>query len=313
MSIYRHNLPQLGQHRLVCDGGMETTLIYLEGVELPAFASFTLLQSAQGVETLKRYYQRYAEIAKTHGTGLILETATWRANRDWGKTLGYTEADLAEVNRRAIELLCELRDEWSMHIQPIVVGGVIGPRGDGYVADKRMFSEQAADYHSAQMRVFAETQADIVTAYTLNYVEEAIGITRAAQAIGMPVAISFTLETDGHLPTGQSLKDAITQVDAETAGYPAYYQINCAHPTHFEHVLEEGGAWLDRIRGLRANASRKSHAELDASTSLDAGNPEELGQSYRLLNQRLRKLSLIGGCCGTDHRHVAAMCQALMA
>lgn len=311
MVLYRHNLPQLGRQRMVCDGGMETTLIYQEGVDLPEFAAFTLLQSAQGIDILKRYYDRFAHIAKQHNSGLMLETPTWRANLDWAIKLGLSADELASINRRAIHLLTELRAQWSGDIEPIVIGGVIGPRGDGYRPDKRMSRSEAKQYHSQQITIFADTEADLLHAYTLNYVEEAIGIALAAQAVSMPVALSFTLETDGKLPTGQTLQAAVEMVDKETGSYPAYYQINCAHPSHFEHIFQDGGAWLDRIRGVRANASSKSHAELDASTTLDEGNPLELGNSYKLLSQQLRKLSLIGGCCGTDHRHVAAMCAAL--
>lgn len=311
-AVYRHQLPQLHNHILVCDGGMETTMIYHEGVELPAFASFTLLDTPEGVDLLRRYYGRYAEIARQQERGLILEAATWRANADWGLQLGYSRAQLADINRRAISLLAELRAHWQAQIQPLVIGGVIGPRGDGYRVNHLMSPLQARDYHSEQMSVFAGTAADLVTAYTLNYVEEALGIVEAARHCAMPVAISFTLETDGRLPSGQTLRAAIEQVDDLTGQYPAYFQINCAHPTHFEHILADAGPWLDRIRGLRANASRKSHAELDASTTLDAGDPLELGDAYKRLTRPLRKLSLIGGCCGTDHRHVAAMCAAVM-
>ena len=311
-AIHRHHLPQANNTLLVCDGGMETTMIFHEGIDLPAFASFTLLSSAQGISKLKEYYGRYADIAKRHSAGFIIETPTWRANSDWGTKLGYSSAELEAINRQSIQLLVELREQWKSAINPIVIGGVIGPRGDGYSAATRMTIEEAASYHGEQVRIFADTPADLVTAYTLNYVEEAVGITLAAKTHQMPVALSFTLETDGRLPSGQHLRDAITRVDAASDSYPAYYQINCAHPSHFEHIFGEGGAWLERIRGLRANASRKSHAELDESTGLDAGNPEELGQSYQLLRKQLTKLSLIGGCCGTDHRHISAMCNAML-
>jgi Homocysteine/selenocysteine methylase (S-methylmethionine-dependent) len=312
-SLYRDQLPQLDGQLLVCDGGMETTMIYHEGLELPCFASFTLLDSTSGTEVLKKYYSRYAEIARRHRTGIIIETATWRANPDWLAQLGYAAEDLQKINQRAITLLTELRDEWSAEIQPVVIGGVIGPRGDGYVPGRLMSAAEAAAYHSAQMRVFAASAADIVTAYTMNYVEEAIGIVMTARDVGMPVAISFTVETDGRLPSGQTLRSAIEQVDTATDCYASYFQINCAHPTHFHHVLADDGQWLERIRGLRANASKKSHAELDASTTLDAGDPQELGESYQKMMKNLRNLSLIGGCCGTDHRHIAAMCRAVMA
>lgn len=310
-SLYRTQLPQLGDRLLVCDGGMETTLIYHEGLELPSFASFTLLNSAAGIATLQNYYARYAQIARRHNTGLIIETPTWRANPDWIARLGFTPEYLATVNHQAVALLTQLRTQWQ-DIDPVVVGGVIGPRGDGYVPGNLMSAAEAASYHRMQMNIFAESAADIVTAYTLNYVEEAIGIVLCARELNMPVAISFTVETDGRLPSGQDLRSAIEQVDVMTDCYSAYFQINCAHPSHFEHLLKNEGQWLDRIRGLRANASRKSHAELDVATTLDDGDPRELGESYQAMMANLRNLSLIGGCCGTDHRHIAAMCEAVM-
>src|SRR5690606_2477534 len=313
MSKYRHALPQLSGGLVDTDGGLETTLVFHDGLDLPAFAAFDLLKDDAGVARLRQYSATYAALATRHGLGLVLETPTWRANRDWGGQLGYDAAALMYANRKAIALMDEIRVDCETETQPVVISGNIGPRGDGYVAAARMTPAQAQDYHTDQIATFAETSADMVAAFTLNYVEEAIGIVHAAQAERLPVAISFTLETDGCLPSGQTLREAVLETDAATDLYPAYYMINCAHPTHFRHVLDghrrDGGQWLDRIRGLRANASRKSHAELDACTELDAGDPDELCAQYRELRTALRRLSVIGGCCGTDHRHVDAICR----
>jgi S-methylmethionine-dependent homocysteine/selenocysteine methylase len=121
---------------------------------------------------------------------------------------------------------------------------------------------------------------------------------------------SFTVDTDGRLPTGQTLGDAVAEVDAATGGAPAYYMINCAHPTHFDGALAARARWVDRMRGLRANASTRSHAELNESTELDVGNPAELGAQYAALRRRLPRLNVMGGCCGTDDRHMAAIAEA---
>ncbi len=304
---YRNALPQLDGSLFLTDGGIETTLIFDEGLELPDFAAFHLFESAEGEEALRKYFRTYAAIAKRQGTGLILESATWRANADWGDRLGYSPEALADANRKSVCLLETIRDE-----NPgtkIVISGCVGPRGDGYNPTNTMSERDAESYHGAQIGTFAETAADLVTAITMNYTEEAVGVARAAKRAGMPVVISFTVETDGKLPTGQTLKDAIERVDAATSRAPAYYMINCAHPTHFEGVLTPG-AWIDRIRGLRANASRKSHAELNESLELDTGNPVELGAQYAQLKKRLTRLNVMGGCCGTDHRHVEAMAKA---
>ena len=224
--------------------------------------------------------------------------------------LGYTPEALAEVNRKAIQMLEEIRKDYETEQRPVIISGCIGPRGDGYVPDNVMSAQEAEAYHWAQIETFAISAADMVTAITMNYVEEAIGIARAAQRANIPVVISFTVETDGNLPTGQSLKSAIERVDEATSGYPVYYMINCAHPTHFEQVVAEGGEWLERIRGLRANASQRSHAELNEAPDLDIGNPIELGKQYASLKKYLSRLNVMGGCCGTDHRHVEQIAEA---
>ncbi len=307
MSKYREHLPQLRDQLFLTDGGLETTLIFHDGLDLPYFASFDLLKDDAGFERLRDYYRCYAGIARDQGMGLVLEAPTWRANPDWAAKLGYDAVALADANRKAIGLMLEIRDAFETAQSPMPISGNLGPRGDGYRVDARMSVEEARAYHAPQIETFAQTDADLVAAFTMTYVEEAIGIVLAARDAQMPVVISFTLETDGKLPSGDTLQRAIERTDADTGGYPAYFMINCAHPTHFERELKHGGAWTQRIRGLRANASKRSHAELDESTDLDAGNPVELGHAYRALGKLLPKLRVIGGCCGTDHRHVAAI------
>ncbi len=307
MPRYRSALPQLGGGLFITDGGIETTLIFIDGLDLPDFAAFHLLGQAEGSAALRRYYRGYAELAQRQRTGLILESATWRASTDWGARLGYSASAVAQANRRAIALLVELRDTLDTEAMVAVISGCVGPRGDGYVPGRMMDATRARDYHAAQVEVFARTEADMVTAITMNDVQEAMGITLAARAAAMPVVVSFTVETDGALPTGEPLADAVRRVDDLSAGYPAYYMVNCAHPDHFEPALDGGADWTDRVHGLRANASRRSHAELNESTALDAGDAEELGGQYRRLASRLRCLNVVGGCCGTDLRHVEQM------
>ena len=304
MSKYRHRLPQLQSSLFLTDGGLETTLVFQEGMELPYFAAFNLLKSPEGVETLREYFKSYIDIALRQKVGIVLESPTWRANPDWAAKLGYDSRTLADANRTSIGLLLELRQQLETPTTPIVISGNIGPRGDGYQPSARMTVKQAADYHGEQIRVFAATDADMLAAFTMNYVEEAVGIALAARNENMPLALSFTLETDGRLPSGDTLAQAITRVEEESDKHPVYYMINCAHPAHFEHVLSELGPLANRIRGLRANASRRSHAELDESTSLDIGDPAELSEDYARLFTQLPKLSVVGGCCGTDHRHI---------
>jgi homocysteine S-methyltransferase len=315
MNAPQRRLPQQEGGWFLTDGGIETTLIFDEGIALPEFAAFVLLDDPAGRDTLARYYRRYLDIAAAApGAGFILESPTWRASSEWGAKVGYDAAALRRVNSDAIGLMIALRDEYAARIAgPIVVSGCVGPRGDGYIAGQPMTREDAMRYHMPQATALAAAGADMLTAITMTTSGEAIGVARAAAAVGVPCAISFTVETDGRLPSGEALREVIERTDDATGGAPGYYMVNCAHPTHFEAVLGAGDAWTQRIGGLRANASRKSHAELDAATELDAGDPQDLGERYRRLRSPLPRLNVLGGCCGTDHRHVAAICAAWQA
>jgi S-methylmethionine-dependent homocysteine/selenocysteine methylase len=292
------------------DGGLETTLVFLEGVDLPCFAAFPLLLSESGLRQLERYFEPYLGTARERQVGFILDTPTWRANPDWGEKLGFTPQDLADINRQAVAWADNFRKRHAGNSAGVVINGVVGPRGDGYQPGRQMSAHEAEDYHAPQIEAFRKAGVDLVSAITMNYVEEAIGIARSAA--GLPVVVSFTVETDGRLASGESLQSAIERTEDATGSAPAYYMINCAHPAHFEHVLVDGAAWTSRIRGLRANASQKSHVELDEAVELDPGDPADLGQRYRNLRGRLKNLSVLGGCCGTDHRHIMAVCEACL-
>ncbi|MEM1022771.1 MAG: homocysteine S-methyltransferase family protein [Myxococcota bacterium] len=305
---YRNDLPQLGDARLLTDGGLETTLVFHQGLELPLFAAFHVLRSSEGQDALKQYYRPYIEIAHAQSRGFVMDSATWRASQDWGERLGYSAAELDRANRSAVRLLFELRDEFEKD-QPFVISGTIGPRGDGYVAGTGMTPSQSEAYHAKQIASLDEAGVDMVSAVTMTHSGEAKGIARACSTRGLPLALSFTVETDGRLPSGQPLGEAIEEVDEHVVQSPTYYMINCAHPDHFVSVLGPDAAWKRRIRGVRANASRCSHAELDASEELDEGDPMELAQGYVGLMSVLPELRVFGGCCGTDHRHVRAIAE----
>jgi S-methylmethionine-dependent homocysteine/selenocysteine methylase len=307
---HRTSLPQLDGDLFLTDGGIETTLIFHQGLDLPEFAAFVLLDDDKGLDELRRYYEPYLALARESGAGFVLESPTWRASPKWADRVGVSLEKLDELNRTAIELMEELRDGAGTGDAPVVISGCIGPQDDGYNPTETLSADAARDYHSTQIGTFADTAADMVAAITMTYPDEAIGVAQAAKDAGLPSAISFTVETDGRLPNGQGLGDAIQAVDAATGGAPAYYMINCAHPTHFEAALATDEAWPQRIRGLRANASTMSHAELDEAEELDDGDPEDLGARYAALRQRLPRVNVLGGCCGTDHRHVAAICDA---
>jgi S-methylmethionine-dependent homocysteine/selenocysteine methylase len=308
---HRDHLPQLDGDLFVTDGGLETTLIFNEGLDLPLFAAVDLLRSDEGTEALRQYFETYAGIAAKNGTGFILESPTWRASPGWAQQLGYSDEELDRLNRKAIALMEEIRARHESPGTPIVISGCIGPQGDGYSPESKLSPGEAEEYHSTQIGTFADTAADMVTAVTMTYSDEAIGVTRAATAAGMPVVIHFTLETDGRLPSTESLGDAISAVVQATDDGPAYFGINCAHPTHFDDALAEAGEWRHRIRSLRANSSTKSHAELDEAEELDEGDPADLGARYAGLRDLLPNLNVVGGCCGTDHRHVGEIAEAM--
>ncbi|MBA3563821.1 MAG: homocysteine S-methyltransferase family protein [Gammaproteobacteria bacterium] len=310
MAKYRHALPQLNGGLFLTDGGIETDLIFNDGFDLPHFAAFTLLNNEAGRKGLKNYFSRYASIAASNDTGFILESPTWRASADWGSKLGYSEDAMADANRKSIEMLLEIREQYETSRSPMVISGCLGPRGDGYDLATVMEIREAERYHAPQVRVFSETEADFVTAITMTNIPEAVGITRTAQKVKMPAVISFTVETDGRLPTGETLQDAIETVDEATDSGPAYFMVNCAHPTHFEHMLASGKSWVKRLRGLRANASRQSHAELNEAPHLDDGDPVELGEQYCAIRRHLGHVNVLGGCCGTDHRHITEIYRA---
>ncbi|MGV0646438.1 homocysteine S-methyltransferase family protein [Mycolicibacterium sp. XJ879] len=304
-------LPQTSGHGMfVTDGGLETELVFHDGRDLPGFAAFPLVEKPEARARLRRYYDGYLAIARQHHAGFVVETATWRANPDWAKQLGYSMERLDAVNRSAVALAEEVRAAATADGITAVVSGCVGPRGDGYDPGEAMSVDDAQKYHAAQIQTFADTSADQVTAITMTNTEEAIGIVRAASAAGIAAAVSFTVETDGRLPTGQPLAEAIEYVDSVTDGAAAYFMLNCAHPTHFAEVFEDDGAWRHRVMGLRSNASAKSHAELDEATELDEGDPVDLGARHAALQDRLPALTVLGGCCGTDTRHVAAIAEA---
>ncbi len=307
---YRNQLPQLGSKQFLTDGGLETTLVFHDGFDLPLFAAFPLVETEKGQTALDRYIRKFCEIAVRDGKGMILDTPTWRASSRWANELGYSREKLHNVHRKAIHALMGLRKVYETPASPFVVNGVIGPQDDGYNPKNFMTIDQARKYHHDQVEWFAELGADMVSAITMTYVEEAIGVALAAKRASMPSVISFTVETDGLLPSGQPLSAAIEEVDAATQRAPAYFMINCAHPDHFIDVLKKAGEWKLRIGGVRANASRLSHAELDTAEHLDEGSPTELAVQYNQIKALLPNLTVMGGCCGTHHKHVDAISSA---
>jgi homocysteine S-methyltransferase len=296
------------------DAGMETVLLFEEGIDLPHFAAFPLVDTPDGQAALRRYYRPFLELARDRDTGFVLSAPTWRANPDWGALLGYDDEGLAAVTRRAVAFTESVRDDvlGAGDRDRVVLEAFVGPRSDAYLPTMTMTDIEAERYHETQLRTLASTGCQQVGALTLAYVDEAIGIVRAAKVVGLPVVVGFTVETDGRLPSGPSLEKAIIAVDEATDAAAAGFMINCAHPTHFADALPRGEA-RHRITALRANASRLSHAELDAAEELDAGDARDLAAGYVALRGRLPALDVLGGCCGTDISHVTAICDAWLA
>lgn len=310
MPLHRSHLPTLDEGLFLTDGGLETVLIFHQGMDLPEFAAFPLVEEAAGRATYEAYLAPFLAAAASAGAGFVLETPTWRASHGWGAALGWAPERVDEVNRVAVDQLVDLRARTD-DPAPIVVSGCIGPMGDAYAPEAVPTADEAQAYHDRQVGVLAGTEADVVTALTLTHAEEAIGLARAAAEHDVPSVISFTVETDGRLPSGQPLLAAVAETDAATGSAPAYYMVNCAHPTHFADVLDAADPAMARIRGVRANASTCSHAELDEATELDDGDPADLGARLVALRAAFPSITVLGGCCGTDARHVAAITAAL--
>ncbi|SLN34456.1 homocysteine methyltransferase [Roseovarius albus] len=292
------------------DGGLETSMIFHEGFDLPEFSSMPLLESDAGRAALNRYFDAYLAVAEKSGTGFMLDTASWRSGIYWAKFLDRTEDDMLAGCRVSVQFASSVRDRWADRVDPIVINGAVGPAGDGYTISHAYTADAARAVHHPQIAAMAEAGADMISAVTMTHSREAMGIARSCLDLDMPCVIGFTVETDGKLPSGESIGEAIAAVDADSCGWPIYYMINCAHPDHFDRALYRNFSWIYRIGAIRCNASRCSHAELDEATELDDGDPVEFGRLNANLARVLPNLRMLGGCCGTDHRHIAETAQA---
>ena len=310
MAMFRTCLPQLDGGLYLTDAGIETDLIFNKGIEIREFATHTLLPNEHGRQAIADYFRGFLGLAAEVGAGFVLDSQTWKAHPHWADALQASDDDLADANRDSIMFIAGLRSEFSDNAAPIVLNGIIGPRGDAYAPDVAIAAAEAEEYHAKQIGWLADTDVDMVTAMTFTQSDEAIGVVRAADAAGLPIVVSFTVETDGSLPTGESLGHAIDAVDAATNGSAAYFMVNCAHPDHFSDVVVDA-EWTRRIRGVRCNASRMSHAELDEAEVLDDGDIHELADGYRGLIDSMPWLNIIGGCCGSDLRHVTEIARML--
>jgi homocysteine S-methyltransferase len=311
MSTNRVPLPQTTGRMMLTDSGIETDVIFGAGRDLPAFALFPLLGDDEGQAILDRYYRDHLAVAAEHDVGYVLETPSWRSNSDWAQSLGYGQEASDALDRAGVAFMIAIRDSSPAVHGPMPLSGLLGPRGDGYQVGTVMTADEARQYHRHQVQVLADAGCDLISACTLTYADEGLGIALAARDCAIPVVLYFTVETDGRLPDGSSLRGAIEAIDTETGDYVSYYGINCAHPDHIAPVLDDEGDWLRRIGALRGNASRMSHAELDEMTELDSGDPADLAHHYLRLMRALPNVTVLGGCCGTDVRHIRAIASAV--
>jgi homocysteine S-methyltransferase len=300
-------------------GGIETYLLFLQGVPLREFCAFELIDDEAGWSTMERAFLRpILDAAAASGFGFISDCLAWRASRDYVDRLGHSAAGVAGVNKRLVARMRRSIDEWRAaggeraKACPVVLAADLGPRGDGYAvgAGGPLPVDAAYGYHVEQVRALADADVDLLVALTMTSVNEALGVVRAAREHRLPVLVSPTVETDGSLPDGSALGDFVARVDEATGGYPVAYIVNCAHPTHLEPTLrraaDAGAPWLRRFRGLRTNASAKSHQELDEATELDRGDVAELVERMKTLKDRYG-FTILGGCCGTDAEHMQAI------
>jgi len=306
--------------RLLTGGGIETYLLFIQNLELREFCGFELYMQPEELRRAEEAFLRpTADAALESGCDLLVDAMTWRAQTDYLRALGYDDALLETINQDAVRWVRGFIERWrssnpGAQETTLFVSGDVGPRGDGYRVEGEIPIEAALAYHKRQIDALASAGADVIAALTMTNVNESIAIVRAARESGLPCIVSPTVETDGRTPEGISLGSFIERVDAATEAAPLFYMVNCAHPSHLDATLRSAKqrkeGWLDRFEGLRANASCKSHEELDNSTEIDRGDPAALASELVGLSKEYG-LRLLGGCCGTDSEHIRAIAERL--
>jgi homocysteine S-methyltransferase len=294
------------------EGGSETELMYKYGFELPHFAMFPLLNNSDAVLKMREMYISYLEVAAKHKICALMGGLDYRASPDWGELLGYSPEGLAEANLQSIEFLREIANEYTSEIPGILIQGYIGPRGDAYERNENITENEAEDYHSVQLETLKKADVDLAHALTFNNIPESIGVARAAAKIGVPLGISLRLDSSSKLNSGPSLVEAITAIDKETDQSPEFYSINCSHPLEYEPAIEPGD-WINRVRGVRPNASKLEKIALCQIGHLEEGDPVELGEQCGDLARRYPHMDLWGGCCGTWNRHLEEIAKNVLA
>ena len=286
------------------EGGQETEIMYRHGHDLPEFAMFALLDRPEARDDLRAMFTRYLETAAVNGFVPLMGGVDYRLSPDWGQLIGYSPAVLQDMQLRAIDLLREVARPFRAQVPEILFAGIVGPRGDAYQLNRDITEAEAEDYHSAQVGWLKMAGVDLVSALTFNNVPEAVGLSRAAARAGLPVSVSFTLDSTHRLRSGPSLREAIEAADAALgADRPDFYGVNCSHPYEFLPALEPGD-WVLRLRALRPNAAMMDKISLCSLGHLEEGDWHELGHLMGDLARRYPHLDVWGGCCGTWDKHL---------
>jgi homocysteine S-methyltransferase len=286
------------------EGGQETEIMYKHGHDLPEFAMFPLLDDAKARADLDAMYARYLESAAASGFAALMGGLDYRASPDWAEKLGYSRETLREAQLRSIDFLREAAKPFAGQLPDILIAGVIGPRGDAYKLNRTITAQEAEEYHSVQLGTLREANVDLVSAMTFNNIPEAVGLSRAAKRVGLPIILNFTLDSSSRLRSGPTVREAIEAVDAEAGdAHPECYGLNCSHPIEMAPALEPGG-WFKRVRSLRPNAALMEKQALCKIGHLVDGDPPELGAQMGALAHRYPHLDIWGGCCGTWDTHL---------
>jgi S-methylmethionine-dependent homocysteine/selenocysteine methylase len=298
------NFPKQRPNKLfLTEAGIETELMYKWGFEIPHFAMFALLENDQIVSTLRGMYRSYLDVAAKHEMSFLMGGFDYRASPDWAELLGYGPEALKEANLRCLDFHRQMGAEYASDVPEAVTMGCVGPRGDAYQLNRTISEAEAEDYHSVQLTTLRDAKVPLVYAATFNNIPEAVGVVRAARRLGLPIALSFSLDSNSKLKSGPSVKEAIEAVDEATDRAPEFYAINCSHPVEFEPALEPG-SWIERLRNLRPNASKMEKIALCKLGHLEEGDPIELGQLMGQLAKRYPHMDIWGGCCGTGEVHL---------
>ncbi len=307
------SLPPMGSGEMfLTEGGSETEIMYRHGFELPEFSMLPLLESPLALSALRDEYSQQLDVAAEFGLSFLLTGLDYRASPDWGSKLGYSPSGLADANIASIELLRDIAKGYEEQIPRLLIGGILGPRGDAYSLNQEITAESAEDYHAVQLETLKRADVDFACALTFNNVAESVGALRAANQTGVPLFVSLTLDRSGRLKSGPTLAEAIVEIDAQAGeAAPELYMINCSHPLEYEPALENRD-WIKRLRGVRPNASKMEKLALCELGHIEEGDPVELASRLRDLSERYPHMDIFGGCCGTGHKHLREIAKTLV-